>query len=195
MVGVDGGSATLTSGVALLEQAVGYTLGTLRYAAPGTLSQPSPCAGWDLQALLEHMIDSFTALQEAADAGEVELADVRDLWEAPVADPVEALRDRASALLGAWTHCGDLVTIAGATLPSGIVAGAGAVEIAVHGWDVGQSCGRPEPIPAPLAQALLSVVPSLVTDADRPGRFAKPRYTSAQASLGDRLVAYLGRRP
>jgi Mycothiol maleylpyruvate isomerase N-terminal domain len=64
----------LTSGVDLLEQAVGYTLGTLRYATDHTLSRPSPCGDWDLRVLLAHMVDSFTALEEAALTGDVSLS-------------------------------------------------------------------------------------------------------------------------
>jgi uncharacterized protein (TIGR03086 family) len=69
------------------------------------------------------------------------------------------------------------------------------VEIAVHGWDVAQACGRPRPIPPQLAEELLQLAPLLVTDADRPGRFAPPVAVPAGASPGDRLVAFLGRGP
>jgi uncharacterized protein (TIGR03086 family) len=185
----------LTSGVDLLEQAVGYTLGTLRYATDHTLSRPSPCGDWDLRVLLAHMVDSFTALEEAALTGDVSLpgapmtpGDVRN-------EPVAEVRSRALALLGAWGECDDLVTISGLTLPAEVVASTGAVEVAVHGWDVAQSCGHPQPIPASLGRALLAVVPLLVSATDRPARFAAPYRAAAFASPGDRLVAYLGRRP
>jgi hypothetical protein len=71
----------------------------------------------------------------------------------------------------------------------------GAVEVAVHGWDVAQSCGHPRPIPSPLSKALLTVAPTLVTQFDRPVRFAAARYASPDANPSDRLLAYLGRRP
>jgi uncharacterized protein (TIGR03086 family) len=75
------------------------------------------------------------------------------------------------------------------------VTSVGAVEIAVHGWDVAQACGHPRPIPPQLAKELLRLAPLLVTDADRPGRFAAPVAVPAHASPGDRLVAFLGRDP
>jgi uncharacterized protein (TIGR03086 family) len=188
-------SPGLTSGVDLLEQAIGYTLGTLRYATDRALSRPSPCGEWDLRVLLAHMVDSFTALQEAAETGDVSLSAAprppRDVPYGPVAE----LRSRAVAVLGAWGECDGLVTISGLTVPAEVVASTGAVEVAVHGWDVAQACGHPQPIPASLARALLAVVPLLVSAADRPARFAAPYRPSAFASPGDRLVAYLGRRP
>jgi hypothetical protein len=65
--------AGLPSGVDLLAQAIGYTLGTLPYVTDHTLSRPSPCGDWDLRVLLSHMTDSFTALEEAAQTGDVSL--------------------------------------------------------------------------------------------------------------------------
>ena len=49
------------------------------------------------------------------------------------------------------------------------------------------------PIPAVLATRMLRLGPLLVTG--REGLFAVPVDVPAQASPGDRLVGYLGRRP
>ncbi len=57
----------------------------------------------------------------------------------PGGDPVEVLRDRAAELLcSAYGFGGPerLVVVGGLPVPVGLVAGTGAVEIAVHGWDV-----------------------------------------------------------
>jgi len=195
MSSADRGSPGLTSGVILLEQAIGYTLGTLRYATGHALSRPSPCADWDLRALLAHMVDSFTALEEAAETGDVSLSGAPRPPGDVQSEPVAELKSRAIAVLGAWGACDDLVTISDLTLPAEVVASTGAVEVAVHGWDVAQSCGRPQPIPASLGRALLAVVPLLVSAGDRPARFAAPYRAAVFASPGDRLVAYLGRQP
>ncbi|NRQ35642.1 TIGR03086 family protein, partial [Nonomuraea sp. NN258] len=60
----------LIQGVALLERAIDYTLGSLRVVTPAVLCRPTPCAGWSLQELLDHLHDSLEALNEAA-GGEV----------------------------------------------------------------------------------------------------------------------------
>jgi hypothetical protein len=87
------------------------------------------------------------------------------------------------------------------------VACTGAVEIAVHGWDVSAACARAgcggagcggaggevRPIPASLATRMLQLCPLLVVG--REGLFAVPVEVPAQASPGDRLVGYLGRDP
>ena len=69
----------------------------------------------------------------------------------------------------------------------------GAVEIAVHGWDVRAARGGGGPIPPRLATRMLRLCPLLV--AGREGLFAAPVATPPRASPGDQLVAYLGRVP
>jgi hypothetical protein len=68
------------------------------------------------------------------------------------------------------------------------------LEVAAHGWDIAQTCGGRQPIPAPLAIDLLRAAPVLISRADRRQLFAEPVSTSSDASPSDRLAAYLGRR-
>lgn len=180
-------------GVELLERAIGYTLGNLLLVTPEAMSRPSPCARWDLRALLEHMVDSLEALREAADVRRVEPASNPDRCD----DLVTTLRVAASHLLGEWSRprTGTAVSVDGRPLTTNILTAAGALEIAVHGWDVAQACGCPRPLPAALAQDLLRIAPVLVTDADRAGRFAMPVAVPGHADPGGRLLAFLGRDP
>jgi uncharacterized protein (TIGR03086 family) len=193
--------AAVSGGVGLLERAINYTLGSLQLVTPDALGCRTPCPDWDLLALLRHLADSFSALREAVDVGYVALApdglaDPASRTE-PAGDPVAALRSSACQLLGAWTGSGGrhLVAVGDQALAVGVVGVAGAVEVAVHGWDVAEACGRHRPIPPGLADALLPLTPLLVTDADRPSRFASPVRLPRAATPGDRLVAYLGRDP
>jgi uncharacterized protein (TIGR03086 family) len=207
-----GAAEALAGEVALLERAISYTLGNLREVTAQELGRPTPCREWDLRALLEHMNDSLAALQEASDLGHVALGPV-PFQADPASNLVATLRARACRLLGAWAGRAlqiaaddalrdcipeieqGVVSVGGLPAPVGLVAGAGAVEIAVHGWDVGQASGHPRPIPAQLAREMLALIPQIVAGADRPARFADPVPVPADASPGDRLVAYLGRRP
>jgi uncharacterized protein (TIGR03086 family) len=76
-----------------------------------------------------------------------------------------------------------------------VVAVAGALEMAVHGWDIAQACGRDLSIPAGLAERLLASCPLLVGAGDRHSRFAPAVPVPRSAGPGDRLVALLGRQP
>ncbi|HEX8631181.1 MAG TPA: TIGR03086 family metal-binding protein [Catenuloplanes sp.] len=189
-------AAATIGGIALLERAINYTLGSLLMVTPVALSRPTPCPRWDLGDLLEHMNDSLAALTEAVDFGDVALTPPVGDLDGSV-DPVRRLRDRACRLLGAWAAAGDraAVSVGGCPVTTGIVAGAGAIEVAVHGWDVARACGRERPVPASLAEELLDLAPLLVTGDERPGRFAPAVPVPARAAPGDRLLAFLGRRP
>lgn len=181
-------------GVGLLERAITYTLGSLHLVNSGALGNSTPCARWDLRALLEHMDDSLGALHEAVDEGRVDV-EVPVTGRADV-DLVAALRTRACGLIGACA-AGEpgVVSIGGCPLPVGIVACAGAVEVAVHGWDVARACGRSRPLPPALAEELLDLVPMFVSAEDRPDRFGPPVVVPLAAGPGEYLLGYLGRTP
>jgi len=184
--------APLLGGVDLLERAINYALGALHGVTGTDLAAPTPCVGWDLRALLGHLDDSLLALREAADTGRVSLAGAPD----PV-DPVAAVRSHACELLGAWTAPAATgsrdVAVDDLALTTGIVTTTGALEVAVHGWDVAVARGHRRPLPDALATDLLALCPLLVSDIDRPVRFAAPIPLPRGAAAGDRLLAFLGR--
>jgi uncharacterized protein (TIGR03086 family) len=181
------------AGAALLERAVAYTRASLQLV-PGTSPQArTPCDRWDLRALLHHMDDSLAAFTDAADIGYVDLVPVRG--DDDVAGLVNALKSRACALLAAWAHHPGSrdVCVDDRELRSDLLAAAGSLEIAVHGWDVAQACGVDRPLPAALAIELIDVVPLFVSDDDRPGRFAEAVDVPVHSRPSTRLLAALGR--
>ncbi|MEV6158767.1 maleylpyruvate isomerase family mycothiol-dependent enzyme [Nonomuraea sp. NPDC052129] len=205
-------------GVALLGRAIHYALGCLSLVTPGDLDRPTPCEGWDLQALLAHANDSFAALTEAAAFGHVALVpplnndghghdccDGHDGGDGGHGghgggggggDDDGGLRNRATSLLRAWARSTDvMVTVGGCPLTAAMVSAVGAVEVAVHAWDVARTCGHRRPIPEDVAAELLPLARLFVTDADRPARFAVPLNAAPRATAQDRLLAYLGRDP
>lgn len=189
-------AAVADIGFALLERAVGYTLGSLFKVTEDHLTLPTPCAGWDLVDLLRHMDESLLTLIESA-RGRLDMSALPPADDGTLIEPVARLRDRACWLLGAWTaqprpaH----VTVGDLSLHGDILAGAGALEITVHGWDVARTIGYDHPMPPALAEDLLMLSAVLVTPADRPGRFGPSVDVPPNAGLGDQLVAFLGRDP
>lgn len=181
----------------LLEIAIGYAVGSLSCVTPGSLSYPTPCAAWDLGALLEHVSDSLAALHDAIATGWVSL-DVCAYAPVSAADDlVTTLRTRAARLLAASAAGGEdrAVAIAGRRLTGRQVTAVGAVEITVHGWDIAEACRCPRPIPPALATSVLAIIPLVVTDATRNIQFAGAIPAAPQACPSDRLVALLGRNP
>jgi uncharacterized protein (TIGR03086 family) len=103
-------------------------------------------------------------------------------------------------MLGDWTvdwaaaHAGGNVSVGGRQLTPRVLTSTGALEIAVHGWDVSVACGAERPLPASLALELLQLAPRLVAPMDRPSRFGQPLPVAPSAPPGVRLLAFLGRR-
>jgi uncharacterized protein (TIGR03086 family) len=188
--------AALTGAPELLEQAVGYALATAALATPRLLPRATPCAGWDLRALVLHVGDSLGVLTDALQAGQVGDGPLPGHGPTTEADPVACLRRQARDLLGACASAEErLVAIADRELTASMVTAAGAIEIAVHGWDISAACGARQPVPPGLAAALLPLAPLLIPRTTRAGLFADPVPVPEAACPGDRLVAFLGRRP
>ncbi|WP_432197605.1 TIGR03086 family metal-binding protein [Streptomyces sp. bgisy027] len=172
----------------LLERSLAYTLGSVAEIGSVNLGRGTPCAEWDLGELLTHIDDSLEALYEGLTGGRIGLF--------PRADRVCGLRTRACAVLGAWAAgpAEERVLVGERPLDVRVTGAVGAVEIAVHGWDVAQACGRPRPIPAALAAELLSVARLVVAEEDRGVRFGAPVDVAPRARADVRLLAFLGRR-
>jgi len=188
-------SIPIGHGTSLLDRAVDYALTSLRLVTPDLMTRPTPCAGWDLRTLLEHLDDAFLTLSEAIAVGHVALGGSQASRPEPELDISGAPHGTAPGPGSSRVTVPPVISVAGLPLETGIVTAVGAVELTVHGWDVAKACGRHRPIPPALATDLLEVVPQFVTAADRPVRFAAAVPAGSQASPGDRLVAYLGRQP
>jgi uncharacterized protein (TIGR03086 family) len=189
--------AALTGAVWLLGSAVEYAVGAANLVTADLLTGPTPCADWDLCELLRHVTDSMQVVAQAMSSGSA-----NDRGPGPGAaspdNPVQSLRTGATRLLAV---CADaergeyLVLIGDRQLPASLTALAGALELAVHGWDIATTCGGRRPVPDRIAAILLPVAPFLVTPAIRPGLFSDPIAVPVSSSPGDRLVAFLGRQP
>lgn len=182
----------LGDSVGLLDRSIAYTCTQLSTVDDHLLGRRTPCAGWRLADLLAHMEDALDAFTEAA-GGRVEVHAGR-----AHAAPVPALQGKATALLAVWSRPspGDVVLEAGKRrldLTTPLLVATAALEVAVHGWDVGRATGSGTPLPADLATALLPVAQATVTPADRGVRFAAPRPTPVAAAGDVHLLAFLGR--
>lgn len=138
--------APLSKGLELLESAVGYALYGVAPGASQLLLRPTPCAGWDLELLLDHVSGSIGVLHEAIATGRVSARATPAGCPGEGPDPVARLRGRACGLLGACAAGGPggrLVAIGGRQLTASLVTVTAAIEIAAHGWDIAVACGAP----------------------------------------------------
>lgn len=178
----------------LLQNSVDYARRTVRAVTSEDLSQPTPCREWDLRALLNHLNDSLLTLSTACRTGRVGLEPcLPPGWkdDAPL-----ATFDRCSALLltcGPRRRARTGVVVVDLPLDEHLLVAAGAIEISVHGWDVGQAAGRPDSLPDWLAIELLAIAPLVVDDPCRSPQFGPVVAVPLASGPATRLLAYLGR--
>jgi uncharacterized protein (TIGR03086 family) len=181
----------------LLDQAISYAARSVLDVTPALLPRPTPCRGWNLDMLLRHASESLAALHDGTVTGHIGLIPASPDRD-PAADPARTFRDQAGRLLAARATAGrrqQVLDIGDLPLPAIAMECTGAIEIAVHGWDISQASGQRRPIPDALAATLLAIAPLLIPVTGRHPLFSPPVTATAQASPGDRLVAFLGRRP
>lgn len=166
----------------LLDRAICYALAAADEVTPQLFGHPTPCAAWNLRTLLRHLGDSIGILQDVAGLAP---------YPGATTDPVADLQRRAAYLRRGWPVGEQMRLVDGWPLPLSLLAATGAVEIAVHGWDISRSCGMGRPIPSGLAAEMLDLSPLVLGGPE----FAAPVPAPAAAEPGDRLVALLGRTP
>lgn len=178
--------------------------GTMLHRVTGLdLTRPTPCAGWDLRQLIEHLIGQNHGFAEAvggpADASAGAFAprafgdDPAGHWDAS-ADRVE--QSFAAAVLDRRVLLPEVSTEL--RLPTATVIGFHLVDTVVHGWDVATALGLPYQPDKDLVAAALGPAEQVP---DGPGRL-RPGAPFAPAlavgGTGDdwlRLLALLGRKP
>lgn len=176
---------------------------------PADLTRPTPCGGWDLRALLEHMTGQdrgFAAAVRAAGHGsdvEASAFAPRPLGPSPVADVAAGLDEVEAAFAEASRREGPvLLAEFDARLPLPVVAGMHLVDTLVHGWDVAAALDTQAAYGAALdpdvLAAALAVAEQIPDDEAReaPGApFGRAVAAPADASVWTRILCLLGRDP
>ncbi|HZN19419.1 MAG TPA: TIGR03086 family metal-binding protein [Micromonosporaceae bacterium] len=184
--------------VDLDRRAVELTTRVVSGASAGQLDLPTPCAGWTLGNLLRHMVAHNHGWAAAAQG----LPARRQTWEEAElgADPAAAYQESAKLVTEAFAAPGlagrKLEVYGYGAFPAQVALGMHFVDYLVHGWDVARSLGAPDPteVDPELAEEALRI--ALRWPYQRPDKaFGVKVDVPADAPVGQRLVAYLGRSP
>ncbi|MFB7378187.1 TIGR03086 family metal-binding protein [Kitasatospora purpeofusca] len=178
---------------------------------PEQLVLATPCAGWPLRRLLEHVVGQHRGFAAAALGAGADLARWRDV---PVhGDPAGAFRRSAEQLTAAFATAAVAAEPAplhlpeigdGGPFPLDRAVGFHLLDTLVHAWDVASALGSPARLVAaveaepPLVGALLTVAGAVpaAAGARGPGRaFAAVRAEPDGTGPFARALALLGRDP
>jgi uncharacterized protein (TIGR03086 family) len=171
------------------------TRAILAKVQPADLDAATPCASWDVSALVNHFVGTarwWAAIVTGAGAA----GEVGD----PAGDLVSAYEESIEIATSAFATEGvleqtfrlDLGEFNGAAL-----LGLAATEQFTHGWDLARAIGQPTDLDPELATGLLAGARLTVSDAyrgpDGVALFGRARQAPAGASPADSLAAFLGR--
>ena len=161
---------------------------------------PTPCRSWNVQTLIEHLIDDLDQFTKAAAGGSPD-------WSGPV-PPVSghwgnAFSDRVPGLLAAWQEAGDLtatIQLPIGDLPATFVMDQQIAEFAVHCWDLASATGQdyvPDPDIAShaLQWARTALLPEYRGTEETGFAFGPEVATADELPASARLAAFFGRDP
>ena len=183
-----------------LDKALRSTLAILVKVEPGQLDAPTPCASWDVRALINHFIGTAHwwagviggAGEDGGGGTAVDYA-AGDY----VAAYTEAVKI-AVAAFGADDVPGRSVRLPFGEFPGAVLRDLAAMEHFVHGWDLARAIGYSADLDPDLAAALLSMARLAITDAfrgpDGQALFGPVVEAPAGAGPADQLVAFLARQ-
>jgi len=183
-----------------LSSAFDSTMGVLRKVEPHDLARPTPCASWDVRALINHIISAarWWAAMVSGDPG-LEAAEGAD-YVGGDGDFVAAYEESIRVTLGAFGAQGAaerMVTVPFGEFPGAALAQFAATDQFTHGWDLARALGQDTDLVPELAVALLGLAEVSITDAlrgpDTEASFGPERAAPDGACAADRLAAYLGR--
>ena len=170
----------------------------LALVRPHQWAAPTPCAAWDIRALVNHVVGAnrrYTMLLHGATADEVDATRAADhLGD----DPVASFVTTSSELRAAIREPGAMARTA--QHPAGERTGAQLLEmrvldVAVHTWDLARAIGADDSLDPDVVAFALTLQDTFEAGRQR-GSFAPPPgETPADFATQARLLHLLGRRP
>jgi uncharacterized protein (TIGR03086 family) len=167
-------------------------------AVPG-LSAPTPCAGYDVRGLLNHLLYWGPWLIAAGRrsgppvplGGEAEAALVTDDWRADLEKQTETLVS-VFETPAAWTG---MTSLGSASMPSAVVGAMVLGEFVLHGWDLARASGQQLQCAPEAATAVYESAVAMGDQARSMGVYGPAVEVAADASPLERALGAAGRDP
>lgn len=179
-----------------LDRACQSNLGILEKVRPQDLDAPTPCASWDVRALVNHFIGTarfWAAMMTGADGPAEEDYAAGDLMAA-----YNASIEVATAAFEADGAMEKMVPLPFGEFPGAVVLSMAALDQFAHGWDLARALGLPTDLDPALAGQLLGqarqTIPETFRGPDGQAPFGPELEAPAGAGPADQLAAFLGRR-
>lgn len=160
------------------------------------LELTTPCDGWSVRELLNHVVSGNEWAAELA-AGST-IADVGDRLDGDVlgTDPSGAYRASAQRAAAAFNASGAMdapCAVSYGPAPGSAYCGHRILDVAIHGWDLATATGQDATIDPELVDAIAAIVAPQIDLLSGSGVFGTTVGVGAGADAQTRLLALLGR--
>jgi uncharacterized protein (TIGR03086 family) len=156
----------------------------------------TPCAGWDVRALVNHVVAGNWWAAELASGRTIE--DVGTALDGDVLGdaPLDAYDRSAEAAAAAFEAPGALerpCAVSYGPVPGAVYAGHRFIDVLIHGWDIAAATGQDLTLDPVLVDACAEEVAPQAEMLRGSGMFGTDVSTPADATAQTRLLAQLGR--
>jgi uncharacterized protein (TIGR03086 family) len=181
----------------LHQQALDATGRIVAGIRPDQLTGPTPCEGWDVRTLLNHVISGNWWVMELM-AGKT-IDEVGDRYDGDVVgdDPGAAYDASAEAAADAFNAPGAMdapAAVSYGPVPGSIYAGHRFIDVLIHGWDLAQATGQDTTLDPELVAACQRVIEPQAELLAGSGMFGGDVDVPDGASAQTKLLATLGRQ-
>jgi uncharacterized protein (TIGR03086 family) len=163
---------------------------------PDQWQADTPCDGWDVHALLNHLVAGNLLAAELG-AGAT-IAEVGDRLDGDVlgADPAASYAASAAAAAAVFRRPGALdapCAVSYGPVPGSVYAGHRFLDVFVHGWDLAAASGQDPELDPGLIKACRDVIEPQVAAFRAAGVLGDEQPVPADATGQQRFLAMLGR--
>jgi uncharacterized protein (TIGR03086 family) len=185
-----------------LRRAVAAAEPVLANVKPAQLDRSTPCASWDVRALVNHLVGSTHWFAATVATGVAPTSDHGEFQSDVTGGDIQAAyRDGTQAAIAAFSAPGALdksLKLPFGEMPANAFLMMASIDQLQHAWDLAVATGQATDLDPGLAASLLEFATAAVPDTfrgpDAVAPFGPVVPSSADAAPNERLAAFLGRR-
>ena len=177
-------------------EALDATGGIVAGIPPDRWHAVTPCGGWDVRALVNHVVSGNLWAAELAAGGTIEGVGNRLDGDLLGPDPVGSYAASAKAAAAVFREPGALgapCAVSYGPVPGTVYAGHRFIDVFIHGWDLAAATGQDTTLDTGLMQACRQVLEPQLALFRAAGAFAGPLPVPGGATSQTRFLAMLGR--
>jgi uncharacterized protein (TIGR03086 family) len=199
----DAGSTSSTEGANMADiaelhaRALESTGAIVAGIPPDRWLDATPCAGWDVRALVNHLVSGNLWAAELAAGATIDDVGGRLDGDLLGSAPARSYTESATSAAAAFRRPGVLdapCAVSYGPVPGSVYAGHRFVDVFIHGWDLAAATGQDTTLDAGLLEACQEILEPQLDAFREAGAFGGEVDVPPGASAQARFLARLGRR-